>query len=132
MSAATMSRPAARLSVHEQELLALNDAGRLAELWDAALRASFQLGYGAGYDRGRVEGRREEGAAWTAIVTGYAAVIDKPAFDELTRRRQPSNDPCATRCGRCSRCIRAAAVAANLVRYGTPDFPGFGPSGVRP
>jgi hypothetical protein len=130
MSAATMPRPAARLGFHEQELAAIDDVCRLAELWESALRASFQLGYGSGYDRGVVEGRREEGAAWTSIVTGYAAVIDKPAFDELTRRRKPSNDPCRTSCGRCSQCVRAAAVLSNQARYGTPDFPGFGPNGA--
>ncbi len=124
MTAATMSRPAARLSFHEQELAALDDVCRLAELWESALRASFQLGYDSGYQRGVRAGRDEEATAWTAIVTGYSAALDGPTRDELARVRKPSNEPCPTGCGRCSRCIHAAAVTSNRASYGRPDFPG--------
>jgi hypothetical protein len=107
-----------------RELAALDDAARLANLWAHALRASFDLGRAAGYSAGLLAGRGEEAVAWQAIVTGYSALIDQPTRDELGRRRQPSNDPCAGRCGRCSQCIRAVAVASNLARYGCADFPG--------
>ena len=109
---------------YERELVALEDAGRLAQLWEHALRASFDLGRASGYQAGWLAGRDEEAAAWQAIVTGYSEVISQPRHDELVRLREPSNDPCAARCGWCSSCIHAEHVQANLARYGQPDFPG--------
>lgn len=106
-----------------RERAALDDAARLAELWDAALRASFQLGYDTGHQRGVIAGRHEEAIAWQAIVTGYSAVLDAPTRDELARVRRPTNAPCSSGCGSCSRCIRATAVTWNLARYGCPDYP---------
>jgi hypothetical protein len=111
--------------LYERELAALEDATRLALLWEHALRASFDLGRAAGYQAGWLAGRDEEAIAWQAIVTGYSALIDQPTRDGLARRRRPIDDPCQVRCGRCSRCIRAQAVASNLSRYGRPDFPGL-------
>jgi hypothetical protein len=108
----------------ESERAALADAERLAELWDTALQASYRLGYHTGHQRGLIAGRHEEATAWQAIVTGYAAVLAAPTRAELARARQPSNDPCSSRCGSCSRCTRAAAVTRNLARYGVPDYPG--------
>lgn len=135
MSTATSSRTSGRTSSIERTLFppcslasreraALDDAGRLAQLWEAALRASFQLGYDTGHQRGVMAGRNEEATAWQAIVTGYSAVIDAPTRAELERVRRPSNTPCSSGCGFCSRCIRAAAVTSNLTRYGAPDYPG--------
>ena len=98
-------------SLWELERAALDDcingAARLSELWDAALRASFRLGYDAGHHRGLIVGRNEEAIAWQAIVTGYSAVLTQPRREELARRRIPSNEPCPPHCARCSRCIRA-------------------------
>lgn len=122
-----MRRPRFQLSAaqrYERELVALEDAARLAQLWEHALSASFELGRAAGYQAGWLAGRDEEAAAWQAIVTGYSEVISQPRHEELVRRRQLSNDPCATSCGQCSQCIHAAAVRTNLARYGQPDFPG--------
>ena len=107
-----------------RERAALEDAARLAELWDTALRASYRLGYHTGHQRGLIAGRHEEATAWQAIVTGYAAVLAAPTRAELARARRPTNDPCPRRCDACSRCIRAAAVTRNLARYGVPDYPG--------
>lgn len=124
MSTATVRSHRAASPLWRRELAALDDACRLAQLWDTALRASFQLGYDVGYDRGVIAGRNEEATAWQAIVTGYSAVLDAPSRAELARCRQPSNEPCRSRCGRCSQCTRAAAAVSNLARYGTPDYPG--------
>ena len=107
-----------------RERAALEDAARLAELWDTALRASYWLGYHTGHRRGLIAGRHEEATAWQAVVTGYAAVLAAPTRAELARARQPSNDPCRRRCNACSQCIRAAAVTRNLANYGVPDYPG--------
>lgn len=111
-------------SLASRERAALEDAGRLAQLWEAALRASFQLGYDTGHQHGRIVGRNEEATAWQAIVTGYSAVIDAPTRAELERARRTSNGPCSSRCRSCTLCIRAAAVVANLAHYGVPDYPG--------
>lgn len=111
-------------SLATRERAALEDAGRLAQLWEAALRASFQLGYDTGHQRGVIAGRNEEATAWQAIITGYSAVLDAPTRAQLERVRRPSNAPCSSRCGSCSRCIRAAAVTSNLTRYAAPDYPG--------
>lgn len=119
-----MLQPVTRPSHYEQELAALDDACRLAELWEAALRASFQLRYDNGYQRGVRARRDEESTVWQEIVTGYSAVLKAPTRAELDRVRLPSNNPCTPRCGRCSRCIRAAAAVRNLARYGRQDFPG--------
>ena len=108
----------------ESERAALEDAARLAELWDSALRASYRLGYHTGHRRGLIAGRHEEATAWQAIVTGYAAVLAAPTRAELARARRPTNTACPRGCGSCSRCIRAAAVTRNLARYGVPDYPG--------
>lgn len=115
-------RPQQPLSARERA--ALDDAARLAELWDTALQASYRLGYHTGHRRGVIAGRAEEAAAWQAIITGYSAVLDAPTRAELARARRPSNDPCPRRCGSCSRCTRAAAVTRNLANYGVPDYPG--------
>ena len=112
-------------SLASRERAALEDAGRLAQLWEVALRASFQLGYDTGHQRGVMAGRNEEATAWQAIVTGYSAVLDAPTRAELERVRRPTNAPCPSGCGSCSRCIRAGAVTSNLTRYGAPDFPGI-------
>lgn len=109
----------------EQEWAALDNAARLAELWDVALRASFRLGFTTGHDRGVIAGRAVEAAAWQAIITGYSALIDVPTRAELDRVRRPTNTPCSGRCGACSRCIHAATVAWNLAHYGRPDYPGL-------
>lgn len=111
-------------SLASRERAALDDAGRLAQLWEVALRASFQLGYETGHQRGVMAGRNEEATAWQAIVTGYSAVLDAPTRAELERVRRPSNAPCSSGCGSCCRCIRAAAVTSNLTHYGAPDYPG--------
>ena len=132
MSTAPVPSPAISLdrtlfppfALSRQERAALDDAARLAQLWDAALQASFQLGFDAGHKRGVRAGRAEEAAAWQAIVTGYSELMDAPTRAELERVRRPSNDPCSSNCGACSRCIRAGAVARNLARYGCPDYPG--------
>jgi hypothetical protein len=112
-------------SLYDRELAALEDAARLAELWEHALRASFDLGQAAGFQEGLLAGRHEEADAWQAIVTGYSALMDKPTREEMARLRRPSNEPCRTRCSRCSQCTRAAAVVSNLARYRCPDFPGL-------
>lgn len=109
---------------YERELIAVEDAVRLAQLWEHALRASFDLGRATGYQAGWLAGRDEEAAAWQAIMIGYSELIKQPRRDELARARRPSNKPCRTSCGRCSQCIRATAARANLARYGQPDFPG--------
>jgi hypothetical protein len=111
-------------SLASRERAALADAARLAQLWDVALQASFQLGYDTGHQHGLIAGRNEEATAWQAIVTGYSAVLDAPTRAELARVRRPSNEPCSSGCGNCSQCTRAAAVAANLAHYGVPDYPG--------
>lgn len=120
MSTATTARP-----LYERELAALEDAARLAALWEYALRASFELGRANGYQAGWLAGRDEEATAWQAIMTGYSKAIRQPTREELVRRRRPSNDPCAARCERCSQCIHALSVRLNLARYGRPDFPGL-------
>lgn len=114
--------PPFSLSVRERA--ALDDAALLARLWDAALQASFRLGYEAGHHRGVTEGRAEEAAAWQAIVTGFSATLAAQTRAELAHARRPSNDPCSSGCGTCSQCIRADAVTRNLARYGCPDRPG--------
>ena len=125
MSAVTASRePVTEFG--RRELEAVQDATRLAELWEHALQASFRFGYQQGHQVGWLAGRDEEATAWQAIVTGYSAVLAAPARAELARLRAPSNDPCSRRCDACSQCTRAAAVAANLTHYGRPDFPGRG------
>ena len=111
---------------YELDLLALGDAGRLAQVWEHALSASYRLGQQAGYRSGWLAGHDEEALAWQSIVTGYSALMSQPTRDELARRRRLSNDPCTTACGRCSRCIRAQSVVSNLARHGRPDFPGTG------
>lgn len=121
---ATVQKPTPAAQ-YEPELAAHAGAAQLAVLWEHALRASFDLGHASGYQAGWLAGRDEEASAWQAIVTGYAALISQPSRAELARRRRPSNDPCASRCGRCSQCIRADAVTSNLARYGFPDFPGL-------
>jgi hypothetical protein len=130
MTAAAVGRSPARSSYLDDERAALQDATRLAELWDAALRASFHLGYDTGHHHGVIAGRAEEATAWQAIVTGYSAVLDAPTRAELARVRQPRNTPCSSSCGSCSQCIRAAAVTWNLARHGVPDYPGQGALGA--
>ena len=75
-----------RARISNLERAALDDAARLAELWDVALRASFQLGYDTGHQRGVIAGRNEEATAWQAIVTGYSAVLDTPTRAERRAR----------------------------------------------
>lgn len=45
-------------------------------------------------------------------------------YERLRQLRSFDDRPCRRDCGRCSRCARAAAVAGNLARYGTADYPG--------
>ena len=111
-------------SLASRERAALTDAGRLAEIWQYALGASFRMGDDTGYQRGLIEGRGEEAAAWQAIFTGYSALISEPARAELARLRAPSNAPCRHRCGTCAQCFYAEVVIWNLAHYGRPDFPG--------
>lgn len=40
------------------------------------------------------------------------------------RAEEPSNEPCAARCGKCSTCIRAVSAWYNTRKYGQPDYPG--------
>lgn len=114
-------------SLSRKERAAIDDAARLAQLWDVALQASFELGFRTGHQQGVRAGRAEEAAAWQAIVTGYSELIDAPTRVELARVRRPGNKPCASRCGACSQCIRAGAAARNLARYDCPDYPGSAP-----
>ena len=86
-----------------RERAALDDAARLAELWDTALRASYRLGYHTGHQRGLIAGRHEEATAWQAIVTGYSAVLTQPRREELARLRMPRNEPCSARMQRLHR-----------------------------
>lgn len=129
-TATTHAQP--RLSTrqrYERDLVMLADAARLAQMWEHALRASFELGRATGYQAGWLTGRDEEATAWQAIVTGYSAVLSEPDRAELARLRAPSNEPCARRCAACSQCARAAGVVWNLAHYGRADFPG---TAVRP
>jgi hypothetical protein len=103
------------------------------EGWSAGLldgrRQGFEEGYRAGFDAGA-----ETGAA--RVLLGLERALggslpdllpDLPhvaAFADYRRRTAPSDELCAEGCGSCSRCVRAAAVAANVARYGSPDHPG--------
>ena len=93
------------------------------------VRVGFADGYRAGFDAGV-----EVGAArlLLAVEHGLGGRLPEllPKLPHTGHyliyrgRTRPSNDPCDRACGSCSQCIRAAAVQANLARYGTPDYPG--------
>jgi hypothetical protein len=85
---------------------------------------TYQVGYGTGYQVGYVHGRRDENDEWQTTFGVYRAAVRTPRHAELERLRQPSNEPCPTRCRSCSRCARHAQVWRNRRRYGTCDYPG--------
>jgi hypothetical protein len=84
----------------------------------------YKLGYDYGIQSGWLRGRDDEREAWNQIIGVYADVVGHPLHADLEAIRQPSNDPCAAKCGRCSRCARSQAVWARR-RAGAPDdYPG--------
>ena len=110
------------------------------EGWSAGLlegrRHGYEEGYGAGFDAGA-----EIGAARVLLgiehALGSHSVGSLPGLlPELAHvgggylghrgRTASSNEPCPYGCRACARCIRAAAVAENMRRYGSADYPGTG------
>jgi hypothetical protein len=93
------------------------------------VRAGFADGYRDGFDTGV-----EVGAARILLAVEHGLGGRPPAllprlphvgcYLAYRRRTRPSNEPRAEECGFCSQCIRAAAVQANLARYGMADYPG--------
>ena len=68
----------------------------------------FRLGYAAGFDVGYAWGVRDEGAAWSSILTGCTDTWRSPRQAELQAvREEIRHDPCPARCDRCSRCIHS-------------------------
>ena len=90
------------------------------------LRLGYQVGYGTGYQVGYAHGRRDENDEWQALLGVYGQALHQPRHIDLETARQPTDEPCPTRCQSCARCVRYAAVDSNRERYGTPDFPGGG------
>jgi hypothetical protein len=69
----------------------------------------YRLGFATGWDVGHAVGVKDEGDAWTSIVTGWAEDWRRPRHDELLARRAVTHEPCVTRCGRCATCVHAEA-----------------------
>jgi len=88
--------------------------------------AVYQVGYGTGYDIGYAHGRRDENDEWQTLLGVYRAAVRTPRHVELETARQPTDEPCPTRCRTCSRCTRYAQVYRNRRLYGTCDYPGGG------
>jgi hypothetical protein len=81
----------------------------------------YRVGWLDGVDEVHAQiGRAGRDTAAVAAKTSWRL----PRHEALVRAREESNERCVARCGRCSRCARAAQVERNLVRYGSPDFPG--------
>jgi hypothetical protein len=104
--------------------------------WD--FHAGRQVGWAQGYRAGYAAGA-EVGAAGTLTAIRHALpagmLLDflpklpyTGEYRRLQRLRRLSDGPCSRRCGACALCVRAAAVAGNLARHGTSDYPG-GPVG---
>jgi hypothetical protein len=100
--------------------------------WD--FHAGRQAGWAGGYRAGYACGT-EVGAAGTLIAVTHAlpegVLLDllprlpyTGEYRRLQQLRALSDGPCSRRCGACSLCARATAVAGNLARYGTTDYPG--------
>jgi Essential protein Yae1, N terminal len=92
-------------------------------------RQGFDDGYRAGFDAGA-----EVGAVRVLLALEHVLQDGLPdllpelphsaEYGAHRKRTAPSDSPCDAACGHCSRCIRAAAVAANLKRFGHPHLPG--------
>jgi len=93
-----------------------------------------RLGWAEGYRAGFIAGA-DVGAAGVLLVIQNSlparVLLDLlpnlpyvGEYQRLQDLRRLDNHPCARRCNACSRCVRAAAVSANLARYGTADYPG--------
>jgi hypothetical protein len=104
--------------------------------WD--FHAGRHVGWAQGYRAGYAAGA-EVGAAGTLIAIQHALpagiLLDllpklphASEYRRLQQLRALSDGPCSRRCGACALCARAAAVAGNLARYGTTEYPG-GPVG---
>jgi hypothetical protein len=107
------------------------------EGWSAGLlegrRQGFEEGYGAGFDAGV-----EIGAA--RILLGLERALDNQSvgwlpgslpelphvdgYADHRRRAALSDEPCPYGCRACSCCIRAASARENMLRHGSPDYPG--------
>ncbi len=94
-----------------------------------------RLGWAEGYRAGFTAGT-DVGAAGVLLVVQNAlpdgVLLDllphlpyAGEYDRLRELRRVDDRPCRRGCGACSRCARAAAVAGNLARYGTADYPGL-------
>lgn len=95
----------------------------LADAWQHALAASYRLGFGNGHQAGFWQAEHESAESWHRAADHVRSALVLPTQAELAKRRGVPTTSCAIQCGRCSRCIRAAAVAENLRRYGTVDYP---------
>jgi len=88
----------------------------------------YRRGLDAGIEAGLAVGWSQGWAAHAELIDRWLGItreaLKAPTQDELAKAREHTNEPCRTRCGRCSRCIRADAVARNLRRYCSPDYPG--------
>jgi len=96
----------------------------LADAWGPALAASHRLGWHDGHRRGHAAAEADMAASWHDLWLHVQATMRSPRHAELIERRRLTHDPCPARCGRCSACIHAEHAAANLARYGRPDYPG--------
>lgn len=114
----------ARRPVHPQVVADLAQLSGLVDLWEPALGWSYRMGYARGLDVGIAQGHAEECRAWRSILLPYSEAVETPAMVELHALRAAPGRACEPGCGRCSGCARAVASVRNLLRYGSPDFPG--------
>lgn len=97
----------------DQKVIAATDPS-IARAADtlADFEAGYRLGWGTAYATGYAHGVRDEGDAWSTIVTGAAESWRRPRYAELEQRRTFDWQPCPAMCRACSRCIASRAYWA--------------------